>query len=665
MSLFDHQAHDTRVLLLRMPWGLIDAPSLALGTLKAILARDGMACDVYELNVLFARQIGPNLYNLISSAGSTKFPGESFFTPHYFDLDPASFAQDHLRPHFSGLYGYLQESWGGLPGLSENQLLKRCEALLVSEAPKFIERCKEEIDWSRYDIIGFSLLFAQTLSSLCLARWIKDRYPKKKVVFGGPSCDGEMGYEMLRSFSPIDVVVMGEADLTVSRLMQALRSGGALDEIPGIVFRRDGQIVRTPSPPVLTDLDGLPVPDFSDYFAGKGLGPGGPLQRAVYFETSRGCWWGQKSLCSFCGLNAKGLEFRRKSPDRALQEILGLAAMYGTKKLLAADTIIDMSYLQTLLPRLKEVNAQRPVGEHLEIFYEIKSNIKKEQMRLLMDSGICEVLPGIESFSDGILERMKKGATGIQQMQFVKWATELGLKSVYGILHSNPNDLAEDYREMEAQIDFVDHMIPPAYVTPIILDRFSAYWNHPEQHGIFRIRADRSYQISFPDPAIDHDRLAYRFEYDHADQQDSVLAAAMSSCLERIRRWRDLYAPDRLIYEDLPGEVVIVDHRSGQPEVGRLKGPEADVFLFCDHYTTLSLVAQKFPALSAAGIEMLLDFLVAKKWIYKDRKGRYLSLPTRRSLRAVLGETAAAEILCTPPLLDRICVGTAPKEASQ
>src|SRR3954452_15388998 len=151
-----------KILLISMPWGVVYAPSLGLATLKAILERDGIACDVYDLSCTFAQQIGVNLYNHVSFGSGGDFRGESFFTPDYFESDPAEFLRSQWRPHYDNFYPHLAETWGFSRDFPAQAFLDRCEHLIASDVPAFLARCVAEIDWSQYDIVGFSLMFAQT-----------------------------------------------------------------------------------------------------------------------------------------------------------------------------------------------------------------------------------------------------------------------------------------------------------------------------------------------------------------------------------------------------------------------------------------------------------------------------------------------------------------------
>src|SRR5262249_3404469 len=130
-------------------------------------------------------------------------------------------------------------------------------------------------------------------------------------------------------------------------------------------------------------------------------------------ETSRGCWWGEKHHCLFCGLNSEYMQFRAKSKDRALAEILQLVHHYGINQVAAVDNIIDMHYFRELLPEIKS----RRLG--LRLFYETKANLTKDQVRLLSEAGVTMIQPGIESFHSKVLHLMRKGVSPLQCAQLL------------------------------------------------------------------------------------------------------------------------------------------------------------------------------------------------------------------------------------------------------
>lgn len=80
-------------------------------------------------------------------------------------------------------------------------------------------------------------------------------------------------------------------------------------------------------------MDNLPYPDFDDYFGAYNASPiKKELQPSLVIETSRGCWWGEKYQCTFCGLNGSTLNYRSKTVDNVLDELQYLSAKYGRRR---------------------------------------------------------------------------------------------------------------------------------------------------------------------------------------------------------------------------------------------------------------------------------------------------------------------------------------------
>ena len=114
-------------------------------------------------------------------------------------------------------------------------------------------------------------------------------------------------------------------------------------------------------------------------------------------------------------------------------------ARYGVRHFQAVDNIISHDYFRSLLPILKE----RALG--VTFFYEIKSNLRRDQVQLLREAGVLAVQPGIESLSTHVLALMKKGVTGIQNMALLKWCREYGIEAAWNLLYGFPGETGEDY----------------------------------------------------------------------------------------------------------------------------------------------------------------------------------------------------------------------------
>ena len=98
----------------------------------------------------------------------------------------------------------------------------------------------------------------------------------------------------------------------------------------------------------------MPYPDYDDYFRQFTPSSLSSVETPLLpFQTSRGCWWGEKHHCKFCGLNGGTMAFRSKSPERVLAEIHHLRDRYGIDTISVVDNILDMAYFDTLLPLLE------------------------------------------------------------------------------------------------------------------------------------------------------------------------------------------------------------------------------------------------------------------------------------------------------------------------
>ena len=318
----------------------------------------------------------------------------------------------------------------------------------------FLDACMAAIDWSQCAVVGFSATFQQTMPSLCLARRIKQLRPETKIVFGGAACQGPMGIELLRLFPSIDYVFLGEADITFAPLVEQILDGGPVHPAPGVIGRQSPGAVLPPAcgdlpaggetqPHLVRDLDQLPYPDFDDYFARLRSSPlAAGIEPLLFHETSRGCWWGEKHHCAFCGLNGQSLAYRSKSPQRAVDELRWLVDRHGVRRSCAADNIFDYRHFDTLLPMLRDE------GVGLKFECELKANLTRRQVQQLLDAGLGAAQLGIETFITPVLKLAGKGANAIQNLQTLKWFSEAGIEVKWNFLYGFPREDPADYARL-------------------------------------------------------------------------------------------------------------------------------------------------------------------------------------------------------------------------
>jgi ribosomal peptide maturation radical SAM protein 1 len=555
------------VALVNMPFAAAQRPSIQCGLLKAALVRRGHSVDVLYLNLELSAELGHDMYRTLADLRSDHLLGEWLFSVAAFG--PRS-DEEEYRQAFPSL-----EEWCEKLGRSFDDLCRlRNETL-----PSWIERWATAVDWAAYGIVGFTSTFEQNVAALALARRLKERHPELAIVFGGANYDGEMGPEYVRAFPWIDYAVVGEGDEALPQIVGRLARGESALGLPGVVARVGESVVKDGSAPLVRDLDGLPDPDYDEFFGAlvklgrdRVLGDAQPL---LLFESARGCWWGEKHHCTFCGLNAMGMAYRSKSPERVHSELRRQSARYQIANFEAVDNILDMRYLEQLCKPLIEERVD------YQLYYEVKSNLKQAQLRTLSQAGVRIIQPGIESLSTHILKLMRKGATMLQNVRVLKWSHYYGITVAWNLLTGFPGETVQDYEEQARLIPKLVHLPPPVGGGPIWMERFSPYFMDPS-FPVKNLEPWQAYRFVYPEDSVDLHKIAYFFDYTMGDVvPDEQLAGIKRARQEWCDRWMGPQRPV-LVYQRTPDWIQVVDRRDPEtPKVNAFHGVEAAVYDFC------------------------------------------------------------------------------------
>jgi len=591
------------------------------------------------LNVRFAQRIGLQFYEQIARAGyfhTEWFFSQALFGPRGTGEMNNGWTQIKSDPGARSLLNNFRD----VVGLSEDD----CERLASEHVPAFIDDCATAIDWSKYMVVGFTTTFAQSLSTLSLARRIKAAHPQVQIVMGGANVDSEMGVEVMRAFDWVDFVVHGEAEGSFPVLLQHIAAGRIDERVPGVSARRGGEVLRSDqAPPPLVNMNEVPAPDYSDYLAVmERTGFKKDLPVTLWFESSRGCWWGAKHHCTFCGLNHNGMAYRKKDAAKVYAEIVEMANTYRCLRLAATDNILANEYFSELLPKLAELDSD------LQLFYEVKANLRREQLKLMAQAGIASIQPGIESFNSRVLQLMRKGVTAIQNIQLVKWCEEFGIQANYNILYGFPRETPHDYDDLATIFQQLGHLRPPGDCVRVVVERFSPYFFDKDKFNL-EYRPWRAYQYIYPTPRVDIPKIAYFFHGSWADQvgdPEAYIAPARAA----LKAWRAHAGKDTIFchYEKGPGYVRIGDNRPRVPDAPlRTRGFDLNerlsaIFLFCDEnhsfQSILAMMQARFGNdVTEAMVRKWLDELV-NQWLMFREGDRYLSLAVRKKRRNMARE---------------------------
>ena len=497
--------------------------------------------------------------------------------------------------------------------------------------PSFLQRCAEDLLSQSPKLVGFTTSFGQNVPSLVLSRLLKQQDPSLFVVFGGANCDGPMGAALHRSFPWIDAVVRGEGEQVLTDLTHNVLSGEPIRSQPGLCYRSNGDsicVAMGGGEAIL--MDDVPAPNYDEYFARlehSALRSQIADKVVICFESARGCWWGEKMHCTFCGLNGSSMKFRSKSAAQVIDEVCTMASKYRQVDFEAVDNIIDMKYMQELLPGLREM---RKAGHDLTFFYETKSNLKKDQLRLMRDSGLRHIQPGIESISNTILKLMRKGVTGLHNIRLLKWATLYDISVVWNIIYGFPGEPAAEYERMLEILPSLTHLPPPDF-TQIMIERFSPYHQNPAAFGLTAVKPKAFYSFLYDVDETTLNDLAYDFSHEYADGRDPDSYAKPLG--EFIKKWRAGYAKgsNTLSYRRGPGFLLINDRRFNLPSSDYyLGGTEAAIYLCCDAGASPSAILKRLrqqghESMTLVEVTDFLEALRAARLVYEE-EGQYLSL---------------------------------------
>jgi ribosomal peptide maturation radical SAM protein 1 len=609
---------DLQVRLTVSPFLPIHQPALGVSSLLAVLQRAGIEADVSYYNLDYVAEVSASLHLFITKVPQHCLLGEMLFAKALWGEKAAPW-----RDYFRSLVRHIRVQQARYVSTGEVRhgenivdMLEEAEPRLRElhdASPHIVGRWADDIVAAGPRVVGISTTFQQNNASLALAKELRRRVSSDRmlVVFGGANCDDVMGEAIAASFPFVDCVVSGEGEDTFLEIVErVLHDPNAKTRLPR--FIRSTRLV---------DLNRLPAPNFDHYFAALS-GVEAVASPNLVAETSRGCWFGAKSHCKFCGLNGSTIVFRRKNAETVLQELVRLAERYRLRRFMMADNILDLQYVQDLLPRLAE--------HELELFYEIKPNLHRRHLRALHEAGVTAVQPGIESLDSGILKLIAKGATKLQNVQTLRWCFELGIDSYWSILYGFPGESPSAYEEMADLIRLLVHLPPPMQVLPFQMHRFSPYFFAAPEYRLHDVRPYWSYRFAYPTLTREQrHQLAYCFEFRYPNRYRPHEVAG--EVLAAVPRWDLAFQRGAaLTFEGVAPAIAIFDAREeGPAKQSPISALEYELLLELGEITTRRRLIERY---SSVEVDPALARFDEEGWTISEGE-KILSLVVDRQWR--------------------------------
>lgn len=430
---------------------------------------------------------------------------------------------------------------------------------------RFIEELAIEIMALNPKILGSTSTTEQTMASLALFSRIKREFPEIITVMGGFNCEGYAGKVLVKNFNVLDIVFSGEAENEFPIFCQKVIDSGLdayLLETPHNCWNKfNANADKKDVPCIRLSIDSMensPTPDFSD-FVDQVFNKNALLLPHIFFPftSSRGCWWGEKNQCSFCGLNTETLKFKSKSSEKVLAEILEFYNTYGVTKFVASDLILPSNYHNTLIEKLATAYPFK-----FSIFYNVKSNMNFDEVSALKKAGVDNVQPGIENFDDEELKIINKGVTGIQNIAFLKYCTINRMTVYWNILFDKHTTSKEKILELESFLPSLFHLYPPYTIRGMNYPRDSKIYNNRVKNNL-KLVPHALYREIYRLNEVDIDDFAYLF-VDITEGPNLFKVHNFSLLSEIYNKWKRKFTNDSFLltyfYED-KAKILVNDQR--------------------------------------------------------------------------------------------------------
>ena len=391
-----------------------------------------------------------------------------------YDLDIVSYH----RFHMDRLYNQ-----GGKQFLSSGQLLPKDpwqaehydvwgEEEMSEFIFPFISDVIDQIIDAKPKILGMSIQQCNQAVSTLVAKIVKARSPQTLILVGGFSCyNPDIG---LKAFPLADYMCIGEADLTVGKLVKQLTEGKVVKDMAGVLSKFDTPDRKYVPAPMENNLDKLQDPRYEWFplsiyrnWDGYQLTP---------IIASRGCKW---SRCTFC---AERFYWRIRDPEQFVDEIEYLVSqgchlfMFNESDL-NGDPKIVMDICDEIIKRQLKVKLTAQLRIHK------KSD--RQFFEKLAAAGFVALRFGVDAFSDNTLRLQKKGYTKDTVRQNLRDCHECGIYTEVNWVIGVPGETDADCAE---GVDFIlenqQYIGRVANINPLILVNGSVYWIDPESHNI-------------------------------------------------------------------------------------------------------------------------------------------------------------------------------------
>lgn len=626
----------SEVVLVWPPVAPIKTPAFGLSILKAALKEAGISCTIDYAAFYYINAIGKDYKKVDWQSMDDFFTEYLFAKPAGVEI-PYTFQEvfdHHLEiMHFSNPFYETRKEEKTRKELWE--AAQRVQDIGEAEIEKTVER----ILALEPKIVGCAAIMGQVNASLAILKRIKELRPDITTIIGGFHAFGESGLALIKKYAFIDYVFSGESDDLIAPFCASILRGEEPELSYGLI-QQGGPYPQEPPHRVLANMDKACVPDYSDYVEFMESEKGRQYIHHLnnkemdykeftdwLFESSRGCWWGAKTACTFCGLNGALRNHRRKSPEVFLKQLEKFVNRYQIKEVCLCDTLLPEGYMEEVIPKLKEKHSA-------ELWIELRTTMRAKEIDDLVKAGYTKLVFGIESFSNHLLRLMHKGTSMLNNIAAIKYASKNKVLLNYNVLSDFPGETVADYEEQAALFPLIEHLISPKGAGHIFFVRNNYYVTHPEEYGL-KFTPSLGMRMMYPADEKYLAAMATVFDVVDAQPDSPEMQKAKKDYYAALYAWQKKRRIDNCYLEMVRKSYgwKVFDSRSCRTTfMQKVEGLEAVLLGLCEEPTGFKLLLQRLlPKHSETEICEALTRLIEKKLMLKDGN-IYLALPVEISL---------------------------------
>lgn len=579
-----------------MPWAIFNRPSIQLASLKGYLRqKSDYRVDTFHPYLDIAALLGIDIYPEIALSG---WAGEALFSALLYPekaKDAAKLFSDNISAATRKRIDFL--------GLTL-QIEKQCHILL------------NRSDFASYNLVGFSICFSQLLPSLYMAELIKKKHPALPIVFGGSSCCGEVGQSLLSQFQQLDYIIDGEGEERLLSLCKVL-DGENTELAQGVLSRKTLKRSTTQITPV--ELSTLPLPDYSSYFNEiKKTFPAHPFIPLLPIEFSRGCWWNK---CTFCNLNIQWPNYRFKSGDRMIAEVMALSQKYESLHFTFTDNALPPREADHFFSEIATKSLD------FDFFAEIRGTSEVKRLQRYRRGGLTTIQVGIEALSTSLLGKMDKGSSSMDNIAMMKLCAEENITLEGNLIVDFPTTTTGEIQETITNLAYV-LPYPPLEPASFFLGYGSPIYNNLKQFSIRSILPHTKTKLLFPKQCYEAmTMLISSYRGDKTVQQKSWEPVRKIiddwHTFHKTRKNRDIPA---LSYRDGENFLIIRQElTSGTTLHHRLRGISRKIYLAAPIPTPIDDIGKMFPKVKNKALTTFIEDMCSKRLMFQEN-GKTISL---------------------------------------